>query len=71
MYLHLGNVEKYCEILVELGQWERAIAAAPAVSVPFWAALSKRYAEHLAAQDKLDAVWHKRAPVAACWGWQG
>ncbi len=55
-YLQIGNMEKYCDILVELGQWERAIATAPAVSVPYWASLCKRYAEHLAGQDKLDAV---------------
>jgi hypothetical protein len=55
-YLHIGNMEKYCDILVELGQWERAIATAPAVSVSYWATLCKRYADHLAGQDKLDAV---------------
>ena len=49
-------MRKYCEILAELGQWERAIATAPSVSLEFWSELCKRYADHLAHDDKLDAV---------------
>lgn len=40
----LGNVERYCEIMRDLGEWERAIALAPAVSHELWAKLVKEYA---------------------------
>lgn len=44
----IGHLEKYCEILTELGQWEKALAVAPSVSIQFWRELSNRYADHLA-----------------------
>ncbi|KAK3271996.1 hypothetical protein CYMTET_19681, partial [Cymbomonas tetramitiformis] len=46
----LGNLQRYCEITRDLGDWEKAIAMAPAVSLEFWGDLVKAYA-----QDKLTS----------------
>jgi len=48
MYLKLGEFELYCEALIKLGKWEKALAFAPAVSYDYWKGLSKRYAQELA-----------------------
>ena len=40
--LKLGNIKRHCEILIELGQWEKAICLAPAVSMNYWSELSKK-----------------------------
>ena len=47
-YMILGDIEKYCRIMVELGEWTSALAVAPKVSIEFWASLSSQYADHLA-----------------------
>ena len=51
LHLQLGNVERYCELKKELGEWERAIAMAPAVSLEFWAGMAKEYAQMLLAKN--------------------
>ena len=43
LYLKLGDIQRHCNILVQLGQWERALALAPAVSLSYWSNLTKRY----------------------------
>jgi hypothetical protein len=40
-----GDWEKYCELSIELGNWENAIMAAPHVSISYWKELTKKYAE--------------------------
>jgi hypothetical protein len=42
---------RYCELKKELGEWERAIALAPAVSLELWAQLAKEYANMLLAKN--------------------
>ena len=37
--LRLGDVHSYCEAMKELGEWDAAISAAPAVSLEYWASL--------------------------------
>ena len=54
LYLRLGMIQQHCEILVELGQWERALSVAPGASMAYWSALSLRYVEHLEEQKKYD-----------------
>lgn len=56
LYLMNGNLEKYCELLVECGQWERAIAIAPAVSIEYWKNLCVKYAQLLTSFGSNDAV---------------
>ncbi|PRP82721.1 hypothetical protein PROFUN_09983 [Planoprotostelium fungivorum] len=47
LYLRLGMMREYCDTLVDAGEWERAIAVAPAVSMDYWRSLSSSYANHL------------------------
>ena len=51
IYLKLGEFEHYCEALVKVDKWERALAFAPAVSYEYWQNLTKRYAEHLSNEE--------------------
>lgn len=53
-YLRLGQIERHCEILVELGQWEKALAVAPGAGLGYWQALSLRYADHLDGLNKFE-----------------
>ncbi|XP_067950044.1 WD repeat-containing protein 17-like [Watersipora subatra] len=46
-YLKLGNIEKYCNLMIENEEWERALSVAPAVSEKFWRSLLDRYTLHL------------------------
>lgn len=52
IYLKLGNLQQYCEILVELGQWEKALSVAPGVSLEYWKSLCDKYADQLTLEDK-------------------
>ena len=36
MFLKIGDFHNYCEALIGLGNWERAIAFAPGVSKTYW-----------------------------------
>ena len=56
MRLQLGNLERYCELMRELGEWERAIAVAPAVSLEFWMRLAKAYAQEKVNQNSSRLV---------------
>ncbi|XP_052276761.1 WD repeat-containing protein 17-like isoform X3 [Dreissena polymorpha] len=56
LHLKTGNVQRYCELLVELGDWERALAVAPGVSYSYWKGLSKRYAKYLMAEESDSAA---------------
>jgi hypothetical protein len=44
IHLKTGNFYQYCEIQVKLGEWERALAFAPAHSPEYWQSLAERYA---------------------------
>jgi WD40 repeat protein len=54
LYLRLGLFEQHCELLVELGQWEKAMAIAPGASIAYWQKLSMRYADHLESIGKFE-----------------
>eukprot|EP00753_Platysulcus_tardus_P016802 PLAT6049.1.p1 GENE.PLAT6049.1~~PLAT6049.1.p1 ORF type:complete len:1230 (-),score=555.27 PLAT6049.1:33-3722(-) len=56
LYLAIGDMERYCEIQVELGNWEHAMAVAPSVSLDYWRMLASRYAEAKLAKDSADCV---------------
>ncbi|CAG5133469.1 unnamed protein product, partial [Candidula unifasciata] len=51
IHIKLGNVQRYCELMVELGKWERALALAPSVSLKYWQQLNQRYCAALSAED--------------------
>lgn len=36
LYLSCGDVKQYCEIHFELGNFAKAMAFAPAVSIEYW-----------------------------------
>ncbi|OQR87320.1 hypothetical protein ACHHYP_09116 [Achlya hypogyna] len=55
-YLKAGDIERYCQIMVSVDQWEAALAAAPGVSYAFWKQLATEYAQHLAARQSERAV---------------
>lgn len=46
-YLSLGHVREFCEINIELGFWDKALAFAPACSMSYWKLLMLRHAYYL------------------------
>ncbi|RHZ09834.1 hypothetical protein DYB31_004034 [Aphanomyces astaci] len=57
-YLKAGAVQKYCQLLVEVEDWEAALAMAPAVSIEFWRQLAAKYADVLQAKQDESAVMY-------------
>ena len=49
--VRLGNLQKYCEILVQLGEWDKALSVAPGVSMAYWKSLAERHAKQLMTED--------------------
>jgi hypothetical protein len=47
LYLRAGNFREYCETLVELGDYKKAMAFAPAVGIEYWQELSERHVKFL------------------------
>jgi hypothetical protein len=41
--LKLGDFKSYCESMVNLGEWDKAIAVSPGVSLEYWKQLIKRF----------------------------
>lgn len=48
-YLALGHVREFCEIQIELGAWDKALAFAPAASMSYWKLCMLRHAFQLTA----------------------
>lgn len=57
IFLKLGDIKEYCEIMIKLDKWENALAIAPARSLGYWAELTKRYSKVLM-QDKQPSAVH-------------
>lgn len=57
-YMRMGEFAKYCQIMIDLGKWESALAVAPSVSLDYWRTLSQQYAMHLKDQSSEMAVPH-------------
>ncbi|KAI9009430.1 WD40-repeat-containing domain protein [Gaertneriomyces semiglobifer] len=55
-YLLLGKFKKYCEAMMVVGRWERAMAVAPCVGMGYWREVCMRYAEVLRAKGDQDVV---------------
>ena len=56
LYARVGAFDKYCDAMVEMGDWVSALAHAPAVSQGYWRSLMARYAQHLAEKGNAAAV---------------
>ncbi|XP_063090796.1 WD repeat-containing protein 17 isoform X1 [Cavia porcellus] len=56
IYLRLGHIQRYCELMVELGEWDKALSIAPGVSVKYWKKLMQRRADQLIQEDKDDVI---------------
>ncbi|KAM9043586.1 WD repeat-containing protein 17 isoform 4-T5 [Megaptera novaeangliae] len=56
IHLRLGQIRRYCELMVELGEWDKALSVAPGVSVKYWKKLMQRRADQLIQEDKDDVI---------------
>ncbi len=51
LHLEAGEVERCCDLLALVGEWDRALALAPACSLAYWRALMQRRARAAAAKE--------------------
>ncbi|XP_040587725.1 WD repeat-containing protein 17 isoform X2 [Mesocricetus auratus] len=56
LHLRLGQIQRYCELMVELGEWDKALSIAPGVSMKYWRKLMQRRADQLIQEDKDDVI---------------
>uniref|UniRef100_F7FJV2 WD repeat domain 17 n=1 Tax=Callithrix jacchus TaxID=9483 RepID=F7FJV2_CALJA len=56
IHLRLGQIQRYCELMVELGEWDKALSIAPGFSVKYWKKLMQRRADQLIQEDKDDVI---------------
>jgi WD40 repeat protein len=55
-HLKLGNIKQYCELMIKLNNWERALAFAPGFCLDYWQNVASRYSQFLANNEKEDAA---------------
>jgi len=41
-FLRAGALRRYCEVLVRLGEWDKALSVAPGVSFAYWTQLNQK-----------------------------
>uniref|UniRef100_A0A669PUM3 WD repeat domain 17 n=1 Tax=Phasianus colchicus TaxID=9054 RepID=A0A669PUM3_PHACC len=56
IHLRLGQVQRYCELMVELGEWDKALSVAPGVSMQYWRKLMQRRADQLIQEESDDVI---------------
>lgn len=56
LHVKLGQLQRYCELMVELGEWDKALAVAPGVSMSYWRELMERRSNQLMREDDDAAV---------------
>ncbi|XP_061439634.1 WD repeat-containing protein 17 isoform X1 [Rhineura floridana] len=56
IHLRLGQIQRYCELMVELGQWDKALSVAPGVSMKYWKKLMQRRADQLIQEENDDVI---------------
>uniref|UniRef100_A0A8D0BZL6 WD repeat domain 17 n=1 Tax=Salvator merianae TaxID=96440 RepID=A0A8D0BZL6_SALMN len=56
IHLRLGQIQRYCELMVELGQWDKALSVAPGVSMKYWRKLTQRRADQLIQEENDDVI---------------
>lgn len=62
-HLRIGNIHRYCEILIQLKLWDKALAVAPSVSLDYWRQLALKRANELRKEEDDDFV-----PIATALG---
>lgn len=50
----IGDWEKFCELNIEINQWDKAIMAAPHCGVEYWKKLITRYSEYTMKNNSLE-----------------
>ncbi|KAK2527574.1 Wdr17 [Columba guinea] len=56
IHLRLGQIQRYCELMVELGEWDKALSVAPGVSMNYWRKLMQRRADQLIQEENDDVI---------------
>uniref|UniRef100_A0A674H3T5 WD repeat domain 17 n=1 Tax=Taeniopygia guttata TaxID=59729 RepID=A0A674H3T5_TAEGU len=56
IHLRLGQIQRYCELMVELGEWDKALSVAPGVSMKYWRKLMQRRADQLIQEENDDVI---------------
>jgi hypothetical protein len=56
IYAKLGYMRQYCDIMAELGDWSKALALAPVVSMEYWKQMAEKRARILALEDDFSCV---------------
>lgn len=56
LMLKSGNIQDYCEIQMQLGNYETAIATAPKVSLKYWKQCIETYISYLDSDEALKLV---------------
>ncbi|NWY04358.1 WDR17 protein, partial [Nothoprocta ornata] len=56
IHLRLGQIQRYCELMVELGEWDKALSVAPGVSMKYWKKLMQRRADQLIQEENDDVI---------------
>uniref|UniRef100_A0A8C1DLH8 WD repeat domain 17 n=1 Tax=Cyprinus carpio carpio TaxID=630221 RepID=A0A8C1DLH8_CYPCA len=56
IHIRLGQIQRYCELMVELGEWEKALSVAPGVSMKYWKKLMQRRADQLMQEGNDDVI---------------
>jgi len=52
LFLKLGNYKEFCEIMIQLGEFDRALAYAPAVSMDYWKECMQKYGQWLGKHEE-------------------
>ncbi|XP_028402254.1 WD repeat-containing protein 17-like [Dendronephthya gigantea] len=47
IHVKIGHMQRYCELMVEMGEWDKALSFAPGVSLDYWKSLMERRANQL------------------------
>ncbi|KAK1174855.1 WD repeat-containing protein 17 isoform X1 [Acipenser oxyrinchus oxyrinchus] len=56
IHLGLGQIQRHCELMVELGEWDKALSVAPGVSMKYWKKLMQRRADQLIEEENDDVI---------------
>eukprot|EP00347_Sterkiella_histriomuscorum_P001098 403373336 len=56
LYLRSGQFREYCEVLMDLGEYDKALNFAPAVGIEYWQQLAERKTQILSQQGHEDAA---------------
>lgn len=55
-HLLTGNLKRYCELKIDLGEWKDALAVAPGISLNYWNSVASRWAKKLLSEGNGEAL---------------